>query len=167
MNDEPVNLIEACREQALKLLEYRPHAIAELKQKLIQRKKYPTNVIQQVIADLINVNLLNDKDFAILFCQSLQASSSPIGRVKAQLKLRQKGVPQTIIQEVFDTEWNDQDDELQRALTAARQKWTSLARKNEEHFLRKQKLARFLASRGFQSQIISKVLASSEYATPR
>lgn len=165
---EPLPPLEACRENALNLLDIRPHAIAELKRKLFQRRKYTAQDIQTVIQDLIRARLLDDNAFARLFCESMKNATPPIGRFKAQLKLQAKGVPQDIIQNALAAIWDTDDSpESERALAAARRKWDSLSRPSarppEPTVKKRQKLARFLASRGFSPDIISAVIHHPEF----
>ncbi|MBP5639818.1 MAG: regulatory protein RecX [Victivallales bacterium] len=149
--------LEACREQALKLLDMRPHSEAELRRKLAQRQKYSPEDIRAVMADLQRLGLVDDHAFARLFCDSLKAQG--IGKLKARLKMRTRGLSAALIQETLERQWEMEDDgELERAQVVAERKWRMISRIDKPLMNKRQRLARFLAGRGFSSDIIRLVL---------
>ena len=156
----PLPPLEACREQALKLLDIRPHAEAELRRKLARSGKHATADIQAVMADLRRLGLVDDRAFARLYCESLKGQG--IGRLKAQLKMRQRGLTAQVVQETLESQWEaDEGEEEERAMTAAERKWRSLARSGKPLLNMRQSLARFLASRGYPSNVIGSIMNRS------
>ena len=148
--------LEQCREKALRLLENSPHSVAGLKRKLFNAKKFSSQEISTILADLLKAGLLDDRQFAEDYVQYLKSTS--IGRYKAAFKLKGKGVPQNIINDVMERLWNDNDDDTVRALDAARRKWDSLQSKDQPMVKKLQAVARFLVSRGFSMQTVRMVL---------
>lgn len=165
MPDDDLPPLEACREKALKLLEGRPHSVQELRRKLLSRRTFAPDLIETVIADFLQVGLLDDADFARTACDALK-SSSPIGRRRAQQKLIRHGLAPELVRQTLDDHWDTADDpETERALRAARQKWRTLQRQNRPLPLKRQSLARFLAARGFASPTIAALLAQPDFKT--
>ena len=150
--------LELCREKALRLLENSPHSVRGLKRKLYNANKFTTQDIQTVIDDLLKAKLLDDRQFAENAIDYLKTTG--IGRFKAIFKLKTKGVPQDIIQEIMEKRWETgDDDESARAVNVARQKWRSLQSKKDWPDIKKlQAVARFLASRGFSPSVIRRIL---------
>ena len=149
--------LENCREKALRLLENSPHSVAGLKRKLFNAKKFSKQDIDTVIEDCLKTGLLDDRKFAEDYVQYLKMTS--IGRFKATFKLKNKGLPQNIIKETMDKLWNDgDDDDVSRAMTAAKLKWASIAKKDKPFLWKLQAVARFLAARGFPPDVIRPVL---------
>ena len=158
----PLPPLEACREQALKLLDIRPHAEAELRRKLVKSGKHTGADIQTVMADLRRLGLVDDRAFARLFCESLKGQG--IGRLKAQFKMRSRGLSAALVQETMAEQWTvDDAEETERAMAAAERKWRSLCRTGKPLLNIRQGLARFLVSRGFQSNIVGAVLNRGEF----
>lgn len=148
--------LESCREKALRLLENSPHSVTGLKRKLYNTRKFSSQDIMAVIDDLLKAGLLNDRQFAEEYVQYLKSTS--IGRFKAIFKLKTKGLPQDIINDVMDRLWQDDDDDFPRAIDAAKRKCSSLQGKDQPAIKKLQAIARFLSARGFSMDVIRRVL---------
>lgn len=81
---------------ALRLLGYRMRSCAEMKQRLME-KKYPINIISDVIDKLLNIKYLNDAEFAEAFAHD-KVRSKKIG----QIKLRMEFIPHKIDSEILE-----------------------------------------------------------------
>lgn len=81
---------------ALRLLGYRMRSCAEMKQRLME-KKYPINIISDVIDKLLNIKYLNDAEFAEAFAHD-KVRSKKIG----QIKLRMEFIPHKIESEILE-----------------------------------------------------------------
>ena len=149
--------IELCREKALRLLENSPHSVLGLKRKLFKAAKFTARDIQTVIDDLLKAGLLDDRLFAENAINYLKTTG--IGRFKAVFKLKDKGVPQDIINEAMEQFWGTDESDDERAVVVAKQKWKSLQSKKDWPGIKKlQAVARFLAGRGFSPSVIRQVL---------
>lgn len=148
----------SCRRAALRLLERRAHAEAELGRKLRQRR-FPAPVVRETIAHLRQLALVNDREFARQYADE-QLRRGSVGPLKVKAGLQQRGVPRAIIDEVLAAEpaWHDEDAALERARDLARRKWAGLHRVTDPQ-ARQQKVLRFLAGRGFPLAVCYEALA--------
>lgn len=81
---------------ALRLLVYRMRSCAEMKQRLME-KKYPINIISDVIDKLLNIKYLNDAEFAEAFAHD-KVKSKKIGPIT----LRMEFIPHKIDSEILE-----------------------------------------------------------------
>lgn len=126
--------------QALNFLGYRPRSQAEVARRL-REKKHDPDVVDAVITRLEREGYLNDAEFARFWIDN-RTRFRPRSARALRHELRQKGVPQTVI----DAELVDLDEEGAAAVALAKRsvRWRDL---NEEQFLRK--AVEYLARRGF------------------
>ncbi len=153
-------LLEKCREAALRLLEQRLHSRAELDRKLRERA-YPSPIRVAILADLERVGLVDDRQFAEAFVRQKLDSSRPLGRQRILLDLRRRGIAAELAENTFAdiaAEDGDDDSELERARAAAERKWASLVRSGREYQKARASLYRFLAGRGFSGDIVRRIL---------
>ncbi len=129
----------------------RPRSIAEVRRRL-QQKEYDDATIQQVIADLEAVELLDDTAFAQFWVEQRE-TFKPRSRMALSHELRQKGVERDII----DSALADLD-EMAAAEAVARKKAQRWAHYPQADF--RLKLGRFLQQRGFHYGIIKPVTDS-------
>lgn len=85
--------------RALRLLSFRPRSIKEIQQRLTKTNAN-TKTINRVIDNLIDKNLLNDREFAIWWVDQ-RVKFRPRGNFALQFELRQKGISQDIIDTVL------------------------------------------------------------------
>ncbi|MBT3379723.1 MAG: regulatory protein RecX [Lentisphaerae bacterium] len=154
--------VESCRGSALRLLGLREHSVAELQRKLAARK-YSRGVRDRVVADLGSAGLLNDLAFARAYCEYRANGGRPVGRRRVFMELRKRGVAADTIEEALAETWDEDDgeSELARAVVAAQSKWR-LVKGRGDAFKAKGKVYRFLATRGFSSDICRAVLETLE-----
>ena len=132
--------LEEARNEALSFLAVRPRSERELRQRLAQ-KKYPEEIITQVIARLGDVKLVDDRDFAKFWVETREGFK-PRSKRALQYELRQKGVSNEEI-----TRAVKKVDEGDSAYRAAHSK--ALRYKDLEAKAFREKLSGFLARRGF------------------
>ncbi len=128
---------------ALKKLARRQYSVYEM-DRLMRYKGYEGKEIETVIKKLLSLGYLNDKALAESLLE-LYTLHKPHGKMKLKAKLLQKGIPEDIIS--LQMEKFDPAMERETALTAARR----FLIKNEPD---QQKLARFLARKGFSQEVI-------------
>jgi len=145
------NLADRAKNNALHLISLRPRSIAEVRRRLRQ-KEYDDATIEQVIADLEAVELLDDTAFAQFWVEQRE-TFKPRSRMALSHELRQKGVERDII----DSALADLD-EMAAAETVARKKAQRWAHYPQADF--RLKLGRFLQQRGFHYGIIKPVTDS-------
>lgn len=125
-------------------------------ERYLARKGYKTEIIQQVIADLNQRGILNDRRFAELFVKD-RLKLKPAGPQKLELELLKRGVTYDVIKTALEpaTEPETQKKIAQHLAQKKLRTLSSLDRKQQ-----KQKLYSFLMSKGFESEIITEVIRS-------
>lgn len=109
------------------------------------------NSLAQVLEKLKNYDQFNDRDFAAWWLEQRQKSNKSTRQIRQELF--QKGVSQDLIEELLD---QDGGDEVTKARTLAERKLPSY--KNLEPFKKKEKLSRYLASKGFDWETIKEAI---------
>lgn len=143
---------ERLTEYALKLLSYRPRSESEIRFRF-QRKQIPEDQTNQIIHKLKQLKFLDDVKFSQWWQENRDQFRPRSARI-LKLELRQKGVPQDIINEVLDTSY---EKELKRALNAFNHKFKQV-KKGAMNQKQREKIIRFLSSRGFPWDIIKQII---------
>jgi len=139
------------RERALSLLARREHSRAEITRKLGQAG-FAVEDIAPLLDEFEQKNWLSDRRFAESYVADHRARA---GRVKLAYDLRQRGVPDAIIEAVLS---DNRDSELDRA----REVWQKKFGIAPADAAEKVRQMRFLQSRGFAQEIIQKTLRATE-----
>lgn len=140
--------VEKAKQSAYRFLSYRPRSTTEVRQNLLA-KDYDETIVEQVVARLAELNLLNDQDFARFWIEQRE-TFKPRSQKALRQELHQKGLSREIIDEAVDGV-----DELAAAYKAAEpkaQRWVDLPR---ESFF--SKMNGFLQRRGFNYAIAKTV----------
>ena len=85
---------------ALRLLGYRMRSCAEMKQRLAD-KKYPKNIIDEIIDKLLNIKYLNDAEFANAFAHD-KVKSKKIGRMALRMEFIPHKIDSDILEKIID-----------------------------------------------------------------
>lgn len=149
-----VDGLERAHSRALDYLSYRPRSEAELRDYLL-KKEYPEGAVEEVLARLKRVGLVDDAEFARYWIDN-RARFRPRGVRTLRYELQQKGVASETIEEALD----DYDE-----LAAVRKVAQEQARRLQH--LRSDKIRRRLyarlARRGFSSGLIQEILAAEDF----
>lgn len=137
-------------EKSFRFLGIRPRSQKELVKKL-KEKGFAEKIIQKTLKKLKEFGYLDDEKFARAWSEMRKLSGK--GKFVIQRELKEKGIDEEIIKKILE-EYKE-EDEFERVLELAEKKIKTY--KNLKQFEQKQKLARFLASRGFSWTIISEV----------
>lgn len=137
------------RARALALLARREHSRAELVRKL-ERAGFARDDIAPLLDEFETKNWLSDRRFAESWVADHRARA---GSVKLAYDLRQRGVPDAIIEAVLG---EHRDSELDRAHAVWQKKFGTLPVGPSD----KAKQMRFLQSRGFTSEVVRRVMAA-------
>ncbi|MFN0071704.1 MAG: regulatory protein RecX [Chloroflexota bacterium] len=132
---------------ALHLLGYRPRSEKELRARL-HTKGYPAVILDQVIARLEELKLVDDQAFASYWVEQRQGRA-PRGRRLINQELRMKGVDADVVADAT----RDSADEQELAYRAGLKKAQVLASLDERVF--QQRLGAFLQRRGFDWDSVS------------
>lgn len=143
------NLTDKAKNNALHLLSLRPRSIAEVERRL-QEKEYDDATIRQVIAELEEVELLDDTAFARFWVEQRE-TFKPRSRMALSHELQQKGVAQDSIELALADL-----DERAMAETIARKKAPQWVHLPQADF--RLKLGRFLQQRGFHYETTKLVI---------
>ncbi|MBI3250558.1 MAG: regulatory protein RecX [Candidatus Andersenbacteria bacterium] len=138
--------------QAQAILSRRDHAEAEVRMKLAH-KQFALPEIEEAVAWLYKQHLLDDDHFAQAYAESVLLGK-PVGRRYIAAKLQQKGVKPAAITQAIEQVFNRRSEKelVQDAIARWRRAHTTTKNSRD-------KLYRFLASRGFSLDIITEVLA--------
>ena len=85
---------------ALRLLGYRMRSCAEMKQRLVE-KKYPKNIIEEVIDKLLKIGYLNDAEFAEAFAHD-KVKSKKIGPLALRMEFSPHEIDSDILEKTIN-----------------------------------------------------------------
>lgn len=136
--------------KALKFLSYRPRSEKEMRDYL-EKKGGDTKIVEEITGKLKKQNLVDDYAFTTWWIEQ-RSRFRPKGKHLLWLELLKKGIKKEIIEDSLFSE----KEELDLAKKAARKKVKSY--KNLESLEFRQKMTAFLARRGFNWEVIKKVL---------
>jgi regulatory protein len=147
-----------------RIVAYRYLGVSARSQKEIERRLeragFLPEIIEAVVTELTAQNWLNDEQFAQDWVAD-RADRKRYGKRRLQQELTGKGVEKDTIVETLQAV--NEDDELRRALEAARSKTRSLdmnALSADEWAAEKRRLMGFLQRRGFSFSTIKEVFAA-------
>ncbi len=145
------------KQLALKYLSRRPRTEKEIGDYLA-KKKYSAQATQHTIDTLNNLRLLDDAEFARMFCRDM-IRRKPAGERILRGALFRKGVNKEIIDTVMP-EFFSHDAERELALNAGKKQYTKLlrSRSHMEKLQFKKRLFDFLVRRGFDFDTIQYVV---------
>jgi regulatory protein len=177
--------VQTAYESALHFLSYRPRSAREVEMRL-RKKSFTPEQIADVVARLRRQGYVDDMEFARFWVDNRMAFS-PRGPRLLRSELRQKGVPQDVVDAVLEEQseaqaaarqqaeevaavWGEVRDEpapgtdLANALALARKKWRSYA--NLDPQTARRRLSGFLMRRGYNYEtvdgVIRRLLAAEE-----
>ncbi len=136
---------------AYSLLARKRYTAAEIDKKLESKFPQQTEAIEEIIRRLKENHYLDDTEYARLFIES-RLRSHPQSIKLTRWDLRRKGLNAEVIEHAFGKE---DVDELEMARQAAQKKQKSL--KHLPEAKKKEKMYRFLLSRGFSPSIIFQI----------
>jgi regulatory protein len=153
MGDEDNKELTKARNTAYRYLTYRPRSRAEIIQKL-QDKEFNEAIIEAVLADLVRLGYVNDRQFANQLARS-RIRLRGFGRRRIEQELKNKGIDREIIREVFAEVFVD-ETEIETAKLVAGKKINAMKCLDRE--TRRRRLAGFLERKGFSFEIIGAIL---------
>lgn len=149
----------SCFDRALKIISLRDHAKAELRRKLIAAG-HTSDESDAAILRLSSLGYLDDARFASARALSLDRAGK-LGRRAIAQRLRQTGLSDDIIRRAMadlDAAQGAQDmkSDLDKAKSLLERRFASLT--NGSDAKARARAARFLASRGFSSEVIGRLI---------
>ena len=145
--------VEDAFEYAMKLINRKPLSRQQLMEKL-QKHGCPAGIIERVLTKVTAIGALDDKAMARELVEEIDRRR-PAGPLLKRAKLMQRGVAESVIDEIVDASSDTATQiEAARALLASRSK--SMAKLSDLE--RKRKQWSLLARRGFEEEVIEAVL---------
>ena len=151
------NQLYFIKQRAVRYLARRLHSVNELKIKLKQ-KGYDSNLIENVLSDLIEKNYLSDYEFASQYADE-NIRNKLWGKNKLKAELIKKGVSASVISRVLEEKISSGAEELESALELGKKKLKVLSSRNLEPRKLKEKLIAFLLTRGYPYDVVSRVVS--------
>ena len=133
---------------SLRFLSYRPRSIKEVRESLA-KKKAPPEVIEKIIALLIQQKFLDDEEFARAWIDS-RLRSRPKALSVLKQELSQKGITRDIIDNVIPDRKVTDSESIKPLIEKAQRKYAGLEPRE-----RKQKIASYLGRRGYSWDTIA------------
>lgn len=140
-------------DRALKFFSYRPRSEKEL-QDWFARKQVGQETQKMVVEKLQSLGYLNDEEFAKWWIEQ-RSTFRPAGKRLLRMELLKKGIPKDLMAQLFDDSVFE-ETEIDLARRIIQKKLKSM--KSLPDLELKQKLYGFLARRGFDWEIIKKVV---------
>jgi regulatory protein len=148
LSTSPPESAAALKARALRLLARREHSRQELARKLAPHAA-SSGDLESLLSDLEGRRQLSDQRYAEERAHRL---ARKYGAAKIRHELRAKGVAEEIVEGIST------EGELERARAILNRKYRDHARTREE----RAKRARFLQSRGFSMDVITRLIRGSE-----
>ena len=141
----------------VRLLARRNHTRYEIVQKLKVRG-FDAEVRDAILSECERLNYLDDSATARFYLQELQRKGYGTHRIR--LAMKKKGLSEELIGEML-FELNSEEDELENAHRVLQNKLRSFDKEKDAR-KRREKIYRFLYSRGFSKVVISEVMQSEK-----
>ena len=145
---------------AVRILSGRDMSEAELRQKLA-RFGFSVAAIDQAIGKCLDYDYLNDRRYALLRTRSLVRSGKGVGR-KILLDLKQRGIPEALAHEVWETVSIEMPPEtILRELLGRRFADFDYAQASDRE---RRRVVGYLQRRGFNLELIFAVLRDGDFS---
>lgn len=141
------------RHDTIRFLSYRPRSEWEISNKL-KKKKYPIFIIEKTIYWLKEKNLINDRQFALIWIKD-RLTNKPLGKLRIRKELYNKGIDSEVIESTVNSFFKNDEDELELAYQLIERRKNSLRLKNVQ--LEPQKIINLLKNRGFSYYVINHI----------
>ena len=151
------NPFRKAQNSALRILAHREHSVAELTQKLI-RRGYAGDIVQQVIAECLRLNYLNDQRVAQQVLARIKRKGFGIHRVRSELLKR--GLAGAESGDDLGESMSPAEEQIV-AQRVSLKKWKSL-KHDPDPKKRLLRLQRFLRSRGFSDSVVIEVVTAMD-----
>ncbi|GKX66061.1 recombination regulator RecX [Inconstantimicrobium mannanitabidum] len=142
----------SCKNYTLRILERGYKTEKEIEKKLIERE-YSQETISRVQDFLKEYNFIDDRRYTSMYVKDKIKNE---GRNKIKYKLMQKGVAEETIAKTINNV--NEEDEYEGALALCEKKYRILIKRETDSRLIKQKIFRFLASKGYDFDLINRII---------
>lgn len=142
----------SCKNYTLRILERGYKTEKEIEKKLIERE-YSQKTISRVQDFLKEYNFIDDRRYTSMYVKDKIKNE---GRNKIKYKLMQKGVAEETIAKTINNV--NEEDEYEGALALCEKKYRILIKRETDSRLIKQKIFRFMASKGYDFDLINRII---------
>jgi regulatory protein len=139
-------------ETTIRILAARNHTQLEIEQKL-KKRGYLTKIILQVIKQCEEYNYINDEATALSYLNELKLRR--YGTYRILMTMKQKGLDKELIENLLEENYPE-EEEVENAQIALKKIQQKLSRETDI-YKKKNKIYRYLSTRGFSSHIIQQV----------
>ena len=144
-------------DKAVKILSTAPASEAELRRKLF-RAGYPEILVEQAVSECLRRGYINDELLASDCAEFLTMRGT--GRRMVKVKLMRRGLDRELVESAIAE--TDPELELEAARFALEGKLRLLSREKDWR-KRKEKAFRFLVSRGYTSDVITRLFSETDW----
>ena len=155
--DTSNDLYRKAMNTAIRILTGRDHSKHELAQKL-KKRKYEKEIIDRVISACERFDYLNDERTAQIYVSQLKRKG--YGKKRIRFDLNRKGLKGKRIQAILSTSVSEKEE--RECAQRVYQKQLNRFESEEDSLKRKNKIYRYLYSRGFSETIISELVNKSD-----
>lgn len=144
--------LDELRQKAASYCAISEHCISEVEQKLFAWG-VEKNQIEEIVNYLVENDFINEKRYSKAFVRD-KFHLNKWGKIKISMALVSKNIPKQLINSALDLIDEGEYDEMLATLLKSKQK----SIKYEFEFEKQGKLFRFAQSRGFENQVIERVI---------
>lgn len=141
-----------CKNAAIKIIERSYKSEKEIKDKLL-KKEFDNNTVNRTLSFLKEYNLIDDEKLVSMYVKDRLRNQ---GEKKIKYSLMQKGVNEELIYRELNKINNDDLEDI--AYNLALKKYEVLSKRENDKYKLYQKLTRYLMSRGYGYDLISRVV---------
>lgn len=145
-----MTLYEKTLQRAFRLLSYKARTIAEMRQRLLEKEWAESETVEQVISRLLELNYLNDDEYAINFARS-RLALKPLGPIRLRRDLQRKKLsPGTVDATLAGAYSGSSEEELLESTIAKRVRLKGVPSDRAG----RHKLMAYLLRRGFSYDLV-------------
>lgn len=165
-NNSNMDDFEKFYKATLHFLSFRPRSEKEMRDYLV-KKKCDDLTAQRIIKSLIKSKFIDDEEFTRWWIEQRTLIKPKASRV-IKFELKQKGISRELIDQFFENEENEEGSgsDFAKAMKLAEKKLRTIHDQSNK-FKVKEKLGRYLASKGFDWDTVKEVLASLKLSAKR
>lgn len=148
---EDNDLLARSKNEILGMLDYRMRTTSEVREKLL-KMGYREEIAEKAIDEIKSYGYLDDEKYTNMYIKEKVRFS---GKNRILNDLRKKGLDRNITDEIFSTSFRD--DEKESCMESARKKYRQLKGRSDNTSDIRNRLFRFLISRGYEYDLIRDV----------
>lgn len=145
-----IRLYEKTLQRAFRLLSYKARTVAEMRRRLLEKEWADAQTVEQVVSRLLELNYLNDEEYAVNFVNS-RLAVKPLGPVRLRRDLQRRDLPPGTVEATMAGAFAEKSEES--LLTATIQKRIRLKGRPTDRASRHRLMA-YLLRRGFSYDLV-------------